>query len=565
MDTPNTLDVLKKIKSKKFCIPRFQREFKWSSEKIKLLIDSMARNYPMGSLLVLPKTPELDFESRHIDAHIKDAETPEENTLQYLDIAYVLDGQQRITSIARVFLDADPEKAFYFDLKEMIKSFEEGKISWITKRNRKKDAPCEPCYQNSNKLIRADIAFFDKGGAAEKYIYEYIRNTKDFPEWDDDESRLYQEASKIKKVFETLRNYKIPIVTLGHDTNVESVCRIFETINSTGIKLTTFDLAVARFFSTLKLRAKWDKALIDYPVFKEFEVDGERILQVLVLKSAEEHGRALEVSRHAQLNLDSVYIENNWDEAIKALAESYKWAKGMGARPETMTNHALLVAVGCYWCVYPKKKPTPDLLKRWFFSTLLQKGSQAANYRIGQYFKALYGLTSKELDEIDQDIIPKVKITPEILLSLNHPADNRFKALQCLLTAAANKDLKNGQEIASEEIDSHHIYPRRYCDKERLNMKLCESIVNRIAVSQGTNRSLGESAPKKYFAEIVDQAHENGTVPGMQDRLRRCFIPNPEKNRSEFLAQFTPSQFENFMKKGQSFLLKKFGVLLVIH
>ena len=38
MDTPNTLDILKKIESKKICIPQFQRDFKWGSEKMKLLI-----------------------------------------------------------------------------------------------------------------------------------------------------------------------------------------------------------------------------------------------------------------------------------------------------------------------------------------------------------------------------------------------------------------------------------------------------------------------------------------------------------------------------------------------
>ncbi|MCI5130715.1 MAG: DUF262 domain-containing protein [Candidatus Electrothrix sp. EH2] len=554
MDTPNTLDILKKIESKKICIPQFQRDFKWGSEKMKLLIDSMARNYPMGSLLVLPKTPNLEFESRPVDAYIKDADSSEEDTLKYTDIVYVLDGQQRITSIARVFLNADPDQAFYFDLKEMINSFDKGKVSWITKRKRKKDTPCEP-RRERNKLIRADIALFDKEGIAGRYIHEYFNKTKNFPDWKDDESRRFQEISKIQKVFEKLRNYKIPVVTLGHDTDVESVCRIFETINSTGKKLTTFDLAVARCYRTLKIRVKWEEALDTYPVLKEFSVDGERVLQILVMKSKKESGHALEVNRGAQLDLNPNYIEKNWEKAITALADSYTWAKDMGARPETLTNHALLVAIGSYWCVYSKRKPNHDLLKRWFFSVLLQKGAQAANYRIGQYFKALHALTLKESDEIDQKIIPKINITPEILLSLNQATDNRFKALQCILTAAASKDLKTGQEIAREDIENHHIYPIAYCKKEKLDSKLRNSIVNLIAVSRETNRSLGSSSPKKYFADIVDQAHDNRTVEGMQNRLRSCFIPNAEKKRGAFLAQFTPLKFKNFMHERAKLLV----------
>jgi hypothetical protein len=112
-----------------------------------------------------------------------------------------------------------------------------------------------------------------------------------------------------------------------------------------------------------------------------------------------------------------------------------------------------------------------------------------------------------------------------------------------------NKDLKSGREIAREDIESHHIYPKDYCKKQGLDVKLCESIVNRIAVSRETNRSLGSDGPKKYFTDIVDQAAENGTVLGMQDRLRTCFIPNSEKKRSAFLAQFTPSKFETLMSE----------------
>ncbi len=39
-----------------FRIPRFQRDFVWTTGQVKLLIDSIARNYPIGSLLLLAET-----------------------------------------------------------------------------------------------------------------------------------------------------------------------------------------------------------------------------------------------------------------------------------------------------------------------------------------------------------------------------------------------------------------------------------------------------------------------------------------------------------------------------
>jgi uncharacterized protein with ParB-like and HNH nuclease domain len=36
-----------------FTIPVFQREFAWREAQVKLLVDSVSRNFPIGSLLVL--------------------------------------------------------------------------------------------------------------------------------------------------------------------------------------------------------------------------------------------------------------------------------------------------------------------------------------------------------------------------------------------------------------------------------------------------------------------------------------------------------------------------------
>ncbi len=272
-----------------------------------------------------------------------------------------------------------------------------------------------------------------------------------------------------------------------------------------------------------------------------------------MLQFAEESGSALEVNRGTQLKLKSSYVESNWDEAIKSLARAYEWAKSMGARRKTLTNHALLVAIGSHWCVRPMLEPDHLLLRRWFFSNLLQPGAtQAANYRISRYFKALKGLAT---GNIDRDTIPEVYITPEILRSLTQASDSRFKALQCILSAAVREDLISGLSVMNEDIEDHHIYPKAYCKQESLDAKLCESIVNRIAVSRETNRSLGSTGPDTYFTELVKQAKENGTVKGMQARLQACFIPNASKTTAQFLSQFSPEKFDSFMNKRAKLLV----------
>jgi hypothetical protein len=210
-----------------------------------------------------------------------------------------------------------------------------------------------------------------------------------------------------------------------------------------------------------------------------------------------------------------------------------------------LTNHALLVAIGAHWCARPRLEPNHLLLMRWFFSHLLQNvANQATNYRIGRYFKALKELA---MGKKDRDIIPKVYITPDILLGLTR--DNRFKAIQCILFAAVSHDLKTGIPLKDkEDIEDHHIYPKAYCKNAGLDEKLCNSIVNRIAISKETNRSLGSKPPEKYFANIVEQDQDDGMTEKLKSRLSACFIPNSSlKNINKFKEQFAPAQFSIFM------------------
>lgn len=52
-------------------LPKFQREFVWSREQVLNLLDSVARNYPIGSILLWQSRQELRSENRIADLEIK--------------------------------------------------------------------------------------------------------------------------------------------------------------------------------------------------------------------------------------------------------------------------------------------------------------------------------------------------------------------------------------------------------------------------------------------------------------------------------------------------------------
>ena len=85
-------DLINDVKRGLIKIPQFQRDFIWSKEKAASLMDSIIKGYPIGTM-ILWKTKETLRSVRDLGG-VNLPETPAGDYIQY-----VLDGQQRLTSI----------------------------------------------------------------------------------------------------------------------------------------------------------------------------------------------------------------------------------------------------------------------------------------------------------------------------------------------------------------------------------------------------------------------------------------------------------------------------------
>lgn len=540
--------LLKRITEGSLTIPQFQRQFIWRESQVRLLVDSISRSYPIGSLLLLDKDPSLELASRSIEAEIQSEEAP--YVLQDLpgpeastDVqSYILDGQQRTTSIGRVFLNADPQKVYYFDLKLMFDAHPGEEMTWIKVRKRGTTSPAE--RREKGRLLRADVSLSQ--AKAELYVNEYIEDSGDFSEFD--RSQRWQAAGCIKGIFETIRNYKIPIVSLDPEEGIESICRVFETINSTGTRLRTFDLAVARFFPNPDLRTLWEEALDTHDVLRDFEVEGERILQVLALTKAQESKSYPEVSRKTLLNLSPDTINAGWTSAATALGDAYAYARSLGARLGTLPNHNIIAAIAAVKNILRRQGKysewsDPDFVKRWYFCKVLRAGSsQASNYRVTQDFVELLDYSLKGVRPTVEDVRMNVDIVKRL-----RPADARYKALQCIFAGTIREDLISGGMIeASSRLEDHHIFPRNASKRHQIPVKQLDSICNRIYVLADSNRSIGEAYPKDYLAEQVEKARSQGTLGAVKRRLRDCMIPCDDVGSLSWIQSLQISSFDSF-------------------
>lgn len=187
-------------------IPKFQRTFVWKDDQALNLLDSIANNYPVGSLL-LWRTKERLLAERNIG----EFSLPSTDDMEPTD--YVLDGQQRLTVIYSCLgaKETDAGFAVAYDL-------ENEKFLRLADPVRLHQFPLRKIFNTTQLLnFRAAVQTATKGA-------------------------VYQE--RLDALIGAFSDYRLPVVTLK-DLSVEEVCPIFERINSSGTRLSTYDLMVA--------------------------------------------------------------------------------------------------------------------------------------------------------------------------------------------------------------------------------------------------------------------------------------------------------------------------------
>jgi uncharacterized protein with ParB-like and HNH nuclease domain len=111
--TKDLRNLCEDIRKGEMKVPQFQRKYVWKDEQALDLLDSIANNYPVGSLLIWKTKVKMRAER-----NIGDFELPETDDVEPTD--YVLDGQQRLTVIYSCLgaKETDPGFAAAYDLLE---------------------------------------------------------------------------------------------------------------------------------------------------------------------------------------------------------------------------------------------------------------------------------------------------------------------------------------------------------------------------------------------------------------------------------------------------------------
>ncbi|MEL6560273.1 MAG: DUF262 domain-containing protein [Bacteroidota bacterium] len=186
-------------------LPKFQRPFVWKRKDVIKLLDSIYNGYPIGSILLWQSSEPLASERTIADLEINTEK-------DYLPTNYLLDGQQRISSLCGcLYWNSSDYKslwnvAFDLDKQKFIYPKDDYRIE----------------YFPLNKLLNTS---------------DFINQCSSF-EAHPKKEKFYKNAEKLLR---SIKDYKIAVVKIGEMT-INEVAPIFERINSTGRKLTIVDL-----------------------------------------------------------------------------------------------------------------------------------------------------------------------------------------------------------------------------------------------------------------------------------------------------------------------------------
>lgn len=455
-------------------IPQFQRDFVWSLKESAKLIDSIIKGYPIGTFILWESNEEL----RSV-RNIGGAELPE--TPPGTMVQYVLDGQQRMTSL-------------YASLKGLK----------VERENRTDDFSeiyIDLLADEEDPIVITNIEDCDE---------QYIISLKDLLSGSIRVLAGYPEHihGKLEEYKNRLHTYRFPAVLL-RNASLNVATEVFTRLNVGGKSLTVFEIMVAKTFDTEK---KFDLAE-KYKQLRETleQVNYETIPESTVLQSVSMLLKQ-ECSRKTILNLDKQQFIHIWEDAVEAMIRAIEYFRNYYRIPVSriLPYNALLVPFTYFFYHHPEK-PQSDMMKKrlddffWRVS-FTERYSSSLEAKLAQDIK--------RIDDILEDRTPKYDYHAD--LSTDYIVENGTfsvgrsftKAILCLYAYEEPKSFNDNSIVRMDnnwlkQVNSrnyHHFFPRAFLRKLGYEENTINHIANITIVDDYLNkRRIGAKPPSKYM------------------------------------------------------------------
>lgn len=256
-------ELITKLRDGEFLIPQFQREFVWSTSDVVALLNSVLDARPIGMLTIWEQPDNSGLELEHIS--IPDGSAADDpfkvthfgdNSERPSRFYAVLDGRQRSTALAMAFggLNATDARRKYsgkyylnvaasepVDRILFIRSsdIQKRKLSTLANAISAGLFPFEMDFESYDDLDKQWMGYIEKISNPEYYVEGQL------PE----KAELERRKETLRNAFNGIIDTTFAVYTVPKKYDLGTICEIFETLNTTGTRVSTVDLIHSWLYS----------------------------------------------------------------------------------------------------------------------------------------------------------------------------------------------------------------------------------------------------------------------------------------------------------------------------
>ena len=571
-------ELLDNVDSGKIQLPDFQRGWVWDDDRIRGLLASISRGFPVGAIMTLEAGGEIRLKSRMIEG-------AEENASTHPD-SFLLDGQQRLTSLYQSLRHEDAvdthdnrgrriRRWYYINMLAAMDPMIDREDAIVSVPEDKKETRnfgreivrdlSSRALEYEQHMIPTERMLDSSSSWLLGYIGHWEGRNDEHPEGGG-VAFFDRFNNEVKNAF---ANYSLPVISLGKETPKEAVCTVFEKVNTGGVTLSMFELVTASFAAqddNFSLREDWDRRRNRlHNSFGSLQgIEGDQLLQAVSLLSTQKRRRAaiaegrplnripaincrktdilsLEVSDYHEW---ADRVENGFVKAAKFLHSQFIFTKyDVPYTTQLVPLASLYVELGS------ELEPAiaKEKLERWFWSGIF--GEVYGGAVETQYGLDLAQVAAWVRGEAVPALVSEASFIPERLLSLRTRNSAAYKGLYALQMKSGAADWRTANQLAfatwhQDNIDIHHIFPVAWCNRSDppIPPRLHNSIINKTPIDATTNRRIGGNSPSVYLRRLQSDISKDALC-----QVLRSHWLNPE---SLFNDQFA----ECFVERGEAML-----------
>ncbi len=495
-------EIIIELEAGKYVLPSFQRQYVWDEDDIKDLIDSIINNYPIGTI-ILWKPSHLSLVD--IDPFSKPLiDTPNSKLSEAF---YVIDGQQRLTSLLLLFKDWQISRGGEIIKCEVPISYNPTNKRFYKSRTR---------GINLSDLIKA-FWLRDK-----KTLRKLMDETPD------------EQFEDMKEKVNRILDYKLPIYIMKtfeeDDRTFLSMAEAFIRVNKYGVRIGNLELMLSFLAGAISGELKEKIHELYGNLYDSFEVE----LQPVIRFTFSNFGlRQTQISRVNQFRTNIEKVKNLPRSDIITIFKTCNKSMGLTIellkRELGLSNSRLLpsqiplVTISTYF--YYKGVNDLDELKgsdirniiNWFVLTSFNGYySSATDTKLDEDLNVVKNVDAFPTNELFNNMRKrkaKIKISKEdfrrgLTINVLRREGRAYLFMLYILLVKKNADDWNGKLLVQtplNQLAKHHIFPKEYLEKglriddpdER------ESLINNLGnvtfIHKYVNSEIADEPPFKYL------------------------------------------------------------------